>query len=100
MLPTLRRWLHRMVCPHKTWLPCPESPGSPSQIECPCCGKLKTIEHPYRHADSPPTTFWLNEEYAADVERVRRGEISINALRAEQNRTPAPPPRFWSHEDK
>jgi len=100
MLPTIRRWLHRMVCPHKTWLPCPEIPGQQSQIECPCCGKLQTIEHAYNHADTPSTSLWLHEdeEYAAYVEKVRRGEISINALRAEQNLSPSPEPRL--HEDK
>jgi len=92
MLPNLRRWLHQRLCSHKTWLPCPETPGQQSQIECPCCGKIQTIERAYNHADTPSTSLWLHEdeEYAADVERVRRGEISINALRAEHNRPPPP----------
>jgi len=101
MLPNIRRWLHQRLCPHKTWLPCPESPGQQSQIECVCCGKLQTIERSHNRDGTPSSSQCLlheDEEYATDIERVRRGEVSINALRAEHNRPP--PPKFWLHEDE
>jgi len=62
MLPNLRRWLHQRLCPHKTWLPCPESPGRQSQIECSCCGKLQTVEYVYSSADTPSTSLGFHED--------------------------------------
>ena len=49
MLQTFPRWLHQQLCPHATWLPCPESPGLPSMVMCPCCGKTRAIERRYQN---------------------------------------------------
>jgi hypothetical protein len=85
MLQTLRRWLHQQLCPHATWLPCPESPGRPSALVCACCGKLRTIKHRYSPGDNVSDAAGNILEIVAVRDKIRRGETTINAVRAKHN---------------